>query len=72
MPDAQSLAQVEVALKAMPARRRDALRLHRFEGLSYKQIAARLQVSPSTVKTDIAMAVAEIAETLARMARAGG
>lgn len=72
MSDAQSLAQVEVALKAMPARRRDALRLHRFEGLSYKQIAARLQVSPSTVKTDIAMAVAEIAETLARMARAGG
>ena len=72
MSDAQSLDRVEAALAAMPARRRDALRLHRFEGLSYKQIAARLQVSPGTVKTDIAMAVAEIAETLARMARAGG
>lgn len=69
--DAQQLACIEAVLAAMPARRRDALRLHRFEGLSYKQIAKRLGVSPSTVKSDIAMAVAEMAETLARKGRAG-
>lgn len=68
----QQLALVEAALASLPARRREALRLHRFEHLSHKQIAARLGVSPSTVKSDIAMAVAEMAEALARAERAGG
>lgn len=68
----QQLALIEAALAGLPERRREALRLHRIERLSHKQIAARLGVSPSTVKSDIVMAVAEMTETLARAERAGG
>ena len=64
--DAQLLALAEEVIKAMAPRRREVLRLHRFEGLTYDEIASRLSVSRSTVKTDIADAVAEIAERLAR------
>jgi len=64
--DAQLLALAEEVIKAMAPRKRETLRLHRFEGLTYDEIASRLSVSRSTVKSDIADAVAEIAERLAR------
>jgi len=62
--DAQRLEIAERTIAAMKPRKRDALRLHRYEGLTYDEIARRLSVSPTTVKTDIAEAVAEIAENL--------
>jgi RNA polymerase sigma-70 factor (ECF subfamily) len=67
--DAQLLAIAEEAIEGMAPRKRDALRMHRIEGLTYEVIAQRLSVSPTTVKTDIAAAIAEIAE---RLAKAGG
>lgn len=67
--NAQLLAIAETVIAAMPERRREALRLHRFEGLTYHEIAQRLSVSATTAKSDVALAVAEIAEALAR---AGG
>jgi RNA polymerase sigma-70 factor (ECF subfamily) len=68
--DAQQLGIVEAVIAAMPERRREALRLHRFDGLTYDEIAARLSVSATTAKTDVAQAVAEIAEGLARAGEA--
>jgi RNA polymerase sigma factor (sigma-70 family) len=67
--DAQRLAIAEQTIAAMKPRKRDALRLHRYEGLTYDEIARRLSVSPTTVKTDIAEAVAEIAESLSGVAK---
>ncbi|MBU1287266.1 MAG: sigma-70 family RNA polymerase sigma factor [Alphaproteobacteria bacterium] len=67
--DAQILELAEAVIAAMPHRKREALRLHRFEGLTYDEIADHLSVSRSTVKKDIADAVAEIAERLARPER---
>ena len=67
--DAQQLAIAEQTIEGMLPRKRDALRMHRIEGLTYDAIARRLSVSPTTVKTDIAEAIAEIAE---RLAAAGG
>jgi RNA polymerase sigma factor (sigma-70 family) len=67
--DAQLLSIAEDLIAAMPERRREALRLHRFEGLTYAEIAARLSVSPATAKNDVADAVAELAEGLARAGR---
>lgn len=64
--DAERLALVEAIMEAMPTRRREALRLHRIEGLTHTEIAARLSVTRQTVITDIADAVAELAEGLAR------
>jgi RNA polymerase sigma-70 factor (ECF subfamily) len=49
----------------MSERRREALRLHRFEGLTYEEIARRLSVSPTAVRKHIAAALAQIAARLA-------
>lgn len=67
--DAQRLAIAEETIASMKPRKRDALRLHRYEGLTYDEIARRLSVSPTTVKTDIAEAIAEIAENLSGAVR---
>ncbi|KCZ99667.1 ECF subfamily RNA polymerase sigma factor [Hyphomonas polymorpha PS728] len=64
--DAERLALVEALMEAMPARRREALRLHRLEGLTHTEIATRLSITRQTVMIDIAEAVAELAEGLAR------
>jgi RNA polymerase sigma factor (sigma-70 family) len=64
--DAERLALVEEIMEARPTRRREALRLHRIEGLTHTEIAARLSVTRQTVIIDIADAVAELADGLAR------
>ena len=61
----ESLALVEEVLAGMSPRRREALRLHRYEGLSYEEIARRLSVSSAAVKKHVTLAVAEIARRLA-------
>ena len=65
--DAQLLEIAEAVIAGLPERRRTALRLHRYDGLTYDQIARRLSVSVRTVKTDVAGALAEIAERLAKL-----
>lgn len=67
--DSQDIGILEAALAGMSPRRREALRLHRFDGLTYDEIAKRLSVSATTVKSDVAEAVAEIAGSLARAGR---
>ncbi|WP_339798123.1 sigma-70 family RNA polymerase sigma factor [uncultured Hyphomonas sp.] len=69
--DAQLLAIAEQTIAAMTARRREVLKLHRFEHLTYEEIAERLSVSRSTVKKDLADAIAEVAEALARKSGQG-
>ena len=64
--NAQLLSIAETVIAAMPRRRREALRLHRFEGLTYDEIAKCLSVSATTAKSDVAQAVAEIAAALAQ------
>lgn len=64
--DVQLLEIAQAVIADMPERRREALRLHRFEGLTYEEIAKRLSVSPTTAKNDVAQAVAEVARGLAR------
>jgi RNA polymerase sigma-70 factor (ECF subfamily) len=65
LADAQRLAIVEEVLAGMSPRRQAALRMHRFEGLSYEEIARRLSISATAVKKHVALAVAEIATRLA-------
>ena len=40
-------------IQKLPQRRRQIFNLSRFEGLSYKQIAAKLNISENTVDTQI-------------------
>lgn len=63
--DTESLVIVEEVLAEMSPRRREMLRLHRYEGLSYEEIARRLSVSSMAVKRHVALAVAAIARRLA-------
>lgn len=70
--DAELLGIAEQTIAGMAPRRREALILHRLEHLTYDQIAQRLSVSATTVKTDLAGAIAEVAEALARADRRSG
>ena len=64
--DAQLLAIAQAAIDALKPRQREALELHRLEGLTHDQVARRLAVSPRTVRNDIAEALAAIAKALSR------
>lgn len=67
----QLLAFAEQVIVRMPPRRRDVLKLHRFQQLTYEEIAECVGVSRSTVKKDLADAIAEVAEALARISGPG-
>ncbi|WP_454715874.1 RNA polymerase sigma factor [Caulobacter segnis] len=53
----QDLAGIAAAIRDLPPRCRDAFLLHRFEDLSYRQIAERLGVSVSMVEKHLAEAL---------------
>jgi len=51
-------AKLQILINEIPERRREIFRLSRFEGLSYKQIAERLNISENTVDSQIRNALA--------------
>lgn len=44
---------IQILINKLPVRRRQIFNLSRFEGLSYKQIAAKLNITENTVDTQI-------------------
>jgi RNA polymerase sigma factor (sigma-70 family) len=69
----QQLVKVTAAINRLPARCREVLWLRRVEGLSQKEIAARLGVSEGTVEKHIMHAARLLADMLsAPDIRAGG
>ena len=66
---ADALARLQSILDELPPRQRDALRLFKFEGLSHKEIGARLGGSPRTVERYVADAIAHCALALRAGAR---
>lgn len=54
------LRRVLAAVAALPARRREAFVLNKFEGLSYDEIAARQGISRNTVISSIVAALADL------------
>ena len=49
--------RLHTAIAGLPERARIILTLHRFEGLSYKEIAAELDIAPKTVENQLARAL---------------
>ena len=49
--------KLNTALEKIPETYRDAFQMNRFEGLKYKEIAERLQVSERTVEVRISKAI---------------
>jgi RNA polymerase sigma-70 factor (ECF subfamily) len=60
------LRRVLQAVATLPPRRRQAFVLHKFEGLTYDEIAARQGVSRNTVITQIVSALADLDRRLGR------
>ena len=53
----QALERIAEMLAGLPAKTREAFLLSRLDGLTYSEIAARLEVSPSTVKNYLSTAL---------------
>ena len=62
----QRLEQLKTVLAQLSPRRREALMLHRFEGLSQAQIAERMGISVSMVEKHIAFALLHCKQHLQR------
>jgi RNA polymerase sigma-70 factor (ECF subfamily) len=60
------LRRVLQAVATLPPRRREAFILHKFEGLTYDEIAVRQGVSRNTVITQIVSALADLDRRLGR------
>jgi len=52
------MAAVREAIAELPARCREAFILNRFGGMTYREVALRLRISPKTVEKHIARAIA--------------
>lgn len=60
----ETLLQIDAMLDAMPGKVREAFLLSQFEGLTYPQIAERLQVSVSSVQKYMLRAIAACYQVL--------
>jgi len=58
----QRLDQLTTRLRSLPAKTQEAFRLHKFEGLSHAETAARLGVSRSAVEKYISAALKHLLE----------
>jgi len=57
-------AEVEAAIEALPERRREVFVLSRFHGLTHREIAETMEISPQTVSNQMTAALAELRRTL--------
>ena len=59
------LMRLERAIAELPQRQREVIMLHKFDGLSYQEIAARLGISKNTVMVHMMRALAHCRDKLA-------
>lgn len=57
-------AEVETAIEALPERRREVFVLSRFHGLTHREIAETMGISPQTVSNQMTAALAELRDAL--------
>lgn len=60
----QTRALYQASVDALPKRTREVFLLHRVDGLPYKEIAARLEISTRTVEWHVAEAIVRIGRDL--------
>jgi RNA polymerase sigma-70 factor (ECF subfamily) len=60
----EMIGRVHAAMDQLPDRQRAALTLYRFEGLSYREVAAAMELSESAVESLIVRAYARLREEL--------
>jgi RNA polymerase sigma-70 factor, ECF subfamily len=55
--EAEMAARIESAIETLPEKRREIFRLSREEGLKYREIAEKLEISIKTVETQMGLAL---------------
>jgi RNA polymerase sigma factor (sigma-70 family) len=60
----RTMAVVREAMERLPPRRRQALLLARFEGLSYAEIGSAMKLAPQTVANHVSMALRDLRRIL--------
>ena len=65
----EELSVIEHAIRAMPQRRQQCFIMHRFEELSFAEIARRLQVSETTVRGHVENGLGDIKQAFDAMDR---
>ena len=63
-PELDLMKRIETAIAALPPKRQEIFRLAREEGLKYREIADRLELSVKTVETQMSMALKQLRESL--------
>ena len=58
------MKKIESAIAALPEKRQEIFRLAREEGLKYREIADRLEISVKTVETQMTLALRQLRESL--------
>lgn len=58
---------VQKAMQELSPRCREVFTLHRFEDLTYKEIAERLSISPKTVENHVARAILHLRKSLSQI-----
>ena len=58
------MKKIQAAIAALPERRQEIFRLAREEGLKYREIADRLEISVKTVETQMTLALKQLRESL--------
>ncbi len=63
-PEIGLLDKIETAINALPVKRQEIFRLAREEGLKYREIADRLNLSVKTVEAQMTLALKQLRESL--------
>jgi len=58
------MREIEAAIAALPQKRQEIFRLAREDGLKYREIAERLEISVKTVETQMTLALKQLRESL--------
>lgn len=64
LPEVDLLQKIEKAIEALPPKRQEIFRLSREAGLSYREIAAQLNLSVKTVEAQMGLALKQLRDSL--------
>lgn len=64
-------AEIQEAIDALPDRRREVFVLSRFHGLTHREIAEAMEISPQTVSNQMTAGLAELREALGHLLAEG-
>ena len=66
-PDQQVMARIYAVIEQMPEQRRKIFKMNRLDGMRYKEIAEKLEISPKTVEIQIGKALKYLRDNLMQL-----